>query len=107
MTGRDLPGLYRQERFHVLHIPIPDGGVPLRDQLEQTVTSIIHHAQAGQHLAIHCYAGIGRIELAAAAVAKCLLGMPGEATIAWVCRYIPRAVETPEQRRLLVNDSPE
>ena len=57
MTGRDLPGLNRREGFQVLHLPIPDGGVPLRDQLEQAVTSVIQHAQAGQHLAIHYYAG--------------------------------------------------
>jgi protein-tyrosine phosphatase len=107
MTGRDLPEIYRQEGFQVLHLPIPDGGVPLSDQLEQTVTSIIQHGQAGQHLAIHCYAGIGRTGLVAAAVAKHLLGVPGEAAIAWVRRYIPRAVETPAQRRLLVDDDPE
>ena len=106
MTRRDLPGLYRQEGFEVLHLPMPDGGVPLRDQLEQTVTSVIQHAQAGQHLAIHCYAGIGRTGLVAAAVAKRLLGVPGEAAITWVRRYIARAVETPAQRRLLVDDNP-
>jgi hypothetical protein len=107
ITGRDLPGLYRQEGFQVLHLPIPDGGVPLRDQLEETVTSIIQHAQAGQHLAIHCYAGIGRTGLVAAAVAMRLLDMPGEAAIAWARRYIPRAVETPVQRQLLLDDDRE
>jgi protein-tyrosine phosphatase len=106
MTRRALPALYLQAGFQVLHLPIPDGGVPLRDQLEQIVTSIIQHAQAGQHLAIHCYAGIGRTGLVAAAVAKRLLGVPGEAAIAWVRRYIPRAVETPVQRQLLVDDDP-
>jgi protein-tyrosine phosphatase len=101
-----LPGRIFQEGFQVLHLPIPDGGVPLRDQLEQTVTSIIQHAQAGQHLAIHCYAGIGRTGLVAAAVAMRLLGVPGEAAIAWVRHYIPRAVETPVQRQLLVDHDP-
>jgi protein-tyrosine phosphatase len=106
MTRRDLPALYLQAGFQVLHLPIPDGGVPLREQLEQTVTSIIQHAQAGRHLVIHCYAGIGRTGLVAAAVAKRLLAVPGEAAITWVRRYIPRAVESPVQRRLLVDDDP-
>jgi protein-tyrosine phosphatase len=106
MTGRDLPTLYRQERFQVLHLPIPDGGVPRRDQLEQLVTSIIQHAQAGHHVAIHCYAGIGRTGLVAAAVVMRLLGVPGETAIAWVRRYIPHAVETPWQRQLLISSSP-
>jgi predicted protein tyrosine phosphatase len=104
MTGRDLPVLYRREGFQVLHLPIPDSSIPSRDQLEQTVTSIIQHAQAGQHLAIHCYARIGRTGLVATAVAKRLLGIPGEAAIAWVRRYIPRTVETPVQRHLLTDD---
>jgi protein-tyrosine phosphatase len=104
LTGWDLPGLYRQEGFQVAHLPTFDGGVPVRDQLEQTVTSIIRHARAGQHLAIHCYAGIGRTGLVAATVVKRLLGVPGEAAIAWVRRYVLRTVETPMQRQLLVDD---
>jgi hypothetical protein len=39
-------------------------------------------------------------------MAKRLLGVPGEAAIAWVRRYIPRAVETRVQQRLLVDDAP-
>jgi predicted protein tyrosine phosphatase len=107
MTGRDLPGLYQQEGFQVLHLPIPDGSIPSKDELEDLVTAVIQHAQAGEHVAIHCYAGIGRTGLVAAAMAKRLLGMHGEAAIAWVRRYIPRAVETLAQRRLLVDDDPE
>jgi protein-tyrosine phosphatase len=106
MTGRDLPALYLQAGLQILHLPIPDGGIPSKDELEDVVTTIIQHAQAGQHVAIHCYAGIGRTGLVAAALAKRLLGVPGEAAIAWVRRYIPRAVETPAQRRLLVEDNP-
>jgi protein-tyrosine phosphatase len=64
-------------------------------------------SEVGQHVAIHCYAGIGWTGLVAAAMAKRILGVPGEAAIAWVRRYIPRAVETPTQRRLLADDNPE
>src|SRR5688572_31367586 len=60
MTGQDLPALYQQAGFRVLHLPIPDGGVPSRDELAALVTAISQHAQAGQHAVIHCYAGIGR-----------------------------------------------
>ena len=63
------------------------------------------HSVIGQYMVIQCYTGLGRIELIAA-VAKRLLGVPGEAAIAWVRRYIPRAVETPVQRRLLMKDDP-
>jgi len=104
MTGRELLTLYRQVGFRVLHLPIPDGGVPLKPDLEHLTTAIIQCAQGGQHVAIHCYAGIGRTGLVAAALAQRLLDIPGDAAIAWVRRYIPRAVETPAQRQLLVDD---
>lgn len=107
MTGRDLPALYQRAGFRVLHLPIPDGGVPLKPDLAHLVNAIIQCAQGGQHVAIHCYAGIGRTGLVAAALAQRLLGFPGDAAIAWVRRYIPRAVETPAQRRLLVDDHAE
>jgi len=106
VTGQDLPALYLQAGFHVLHLPILDGGVPSRDELAGLVTAIIQHAQAGQHTVIHCYAGIGRTGLVLAAMAKRLLGLSGEAAIAWVRRSIPGAVETPAQRVLLLDDGP-
>jgi hypothetical protein len=103
MTGQDLPALYQQTGFRVLHLPIPDGGVPSRDELAALVTAISQHAQAGQHAVIHCYAGIGRTGLVLAAMAKRLFGLSGEAAIAWVRCSIPRAVETPAQRALLLD----
>jgi protein-tyrosine phosphatase len=106
VTGRNLRALYVQAGFQVLHLPIPDGGVPSRSALAQLVTTIIQHAQAGQHTVIHCYAGIGRTGLVLAAVAKDLLGLSGDAAVAWVRRYIPRAVETPGQRALLLDEAP-
>jgi hypothetical protein len=106
VTGRDLPAVYRQAGFQVLHLPIPDGGVPSRDELAALVTAISQRAQAGHHVVIHCYAGIGRTGLVLAARAKSLLGLSGDAAITWVRGSIPRAVETPAQRALLLSDGP-
>ena len=106
VTGQDLPALYVQAGFQVLHQPIPDGGVPSRAALGQLVTAILQHAQAGDHTVIHCYAGIGRTGLVLAAMTKRLWGVSSDAAIAWVRRYIPRAVETPGQRALLLGDDP-
>jgi predicted protein tyrosine phosphatase len=107
VTRQDLPALYRQAGFQVLHLPIPDGSVPSRESLTQLVAAIIQYAQSGRHTVIHCYAGLGRTGLVLAAIAKRLLGMSGEEAIAWVRRYIPRAIETPAQQALLlVEDHP-
>ena len=86
----------------MLYLPIPDFGVPTRDDLEQAVQHTIAYAQAGHHIVIHCAAGIGRTGLFTAYLAKRCLDLSGAEALQWVRRYIPRAVETPEQQRLLL-----
>jgi hypothetical protein len=61
-TGCNLRALYLKEGFEVLYLPIPDFGVPTTDDLEQTVQQTIAHAQARQHIVIHCSAGIGALD---------------------------------------------
>src|SRR5262249_20015430 len=69
-TGCNLRALYLKEGLQVLYLPIPDFGVPTRDDLEQAVQHTIAYAQAGHHIVIHCSAGIGRTGLFAAYLAK-------------------------------------
>jgi protein-tyrosine phosphatase len=103
-AGRNLRALYLEEGFRVLYLPIPDFGVPTKADLERAVQHTIAYVQAGQHIAIHCSAGIGRTGLFMAYLAKRVLGVSGEEALQWVRHYIPRAVETPEQQRLLLHD---
>ena len=103
-TGRHLREFYRQEGFEVLYLPIPDFGVPTKEDLEQAVQHTIAYAQAGHHIAVHCSAGIGRTGLFTAYLAKLCLGLSGAEALQWVQRFIPRAVETPEQQRLVLHD---
>ncbi len=56
-TGRNLRALYLREGWTVLYLPIPDFGVPAKEDLAQVVTSTIAYAHAGHHIAIHCSAG--------------------------------------------------
>jgi protein-tyrosine phosphatase len=46
----------------------------------------------------------GRTGLFIASLAKRMLGLAGEEALQWVRHYIPRAVETPEQQRLVLHD---
>ena len=104
-AGRNLRLLYEEEGFNVIHLPIRDFGVPSNGDLVRAVNAVIAHAQTGRNIAIHCSAGIGRTGLFVALIAKQVLGFSGEEAIAWVRRYIPGAVETPEQEQLVVGDS--
>src|SRR5437870_5985174 len=103
-TGCHLRALYLKEGFRVLYLPIPDFSVPAKDDLEQVIQHTIACAQAGQHIVIHCSAGIGRTGLFTAYLAKRCLGLSGAEALQWVRRFIPRAVETPEQQRLVLHD---
>jgi protein-tyrosine phosphatase len=88
----------------VLYLPIPDFSVPAKDDLEQAVQHTIAYAQAGHHIVVHCSAGIGRTGLFTAYLAKRYLGLTGHEALQWVRRFIPHAVETPEQQRLILHD---
>jgi protein-tyrosine phosphatase len=103
-AGRNLREWYLKEGLQVLYLPIPDFSVPSQDDLEQAVQHTIAYAQAGHHIAIHCSAGIGRTGLFAAYLAKRFLGLPGGEALQWIRRFIPHAVETAEQQRLLLYD---
>jgi len=103
-AGRNLRTLYIQEGFQVVHLPIPDFGVPSKEDLEHVVKITVEHARAGSNIAIHCSAGIGRTGLFAAYLAKQVLGLSGEEAINWIRQYIPGALETCEQRQLVIGN---
>jgi hypothetical protein len=73
-TGCHLRALYLKAGFQVLYLPIPDFSVPAKADLEQAVQHTIAYAQAGQHIGIHCSAGIGQTGLFMAYLAKRCLG---------------------------------
>jgi protein-tyrosine phosphatase len=103
-TGRNLRGLYEAEGFDVIYLPIPDFGVLSIEDLKRAVLETIRQARAGRNIVVHCYAGIGRTGLFVSFLAKEIFGISGMDSIEWVRNYIPGAVETHEQRELILSD---
>jgi len=105
-TGLNLKALYEGQGFQVIHLPIRDFSIPTKADLERVVKVTADHARSGRNIVIHCYAGIGRTGLFASCLAKEILGLSGLEAIRWVRKYIPGAVEAPEQKQLILEDDP-
>jgi protein-tyrosine phosphatase len=96
-TGRDLLADYREQGLGVIHCPIPDYATPTEQSFEQALVAVAERARLGQHTVVHCSAGIGRTGIFMACLAHKLLGLDGDAAIAWARSYIPGAVESESQ----------
>ncbi len=107
IAGKNLLTFYKKEGFQVVYLPIEDFSVPSMEDLDHAANLAIEHAKAGQNIAVHCQAGIGRTGLFMTYLAKKLFSLSGEKAIQWVRKYIPRAVESAVQRKLLEGDLPE
>ena len=88
--------LYRSAGFAHHLMPIPDGGVPTPEQFEEYVRFVRQHLQAGNPVAVHCAAGLGRTGtvLAGYLIAE---GVPLNPAISRIRSVRPGAIETREQ----------
>jgi len=61
---RDLPKFYRSNGLDVLHIPVPDFGVPTDPiKWEEGINAVIDAAEEGKNVVVHCLAGRGRTKM--------------------------------------------
>ena len=101
-TQRNLPAFYSTQGFQVIHLPIPNYGVPSHGPLDVAITKTIEYAHDSQSALIHCSAGIGRTALFAVFLAMKVMGIPGRDAIRWVGQHHPRTLLTPIQIEMIL-----
>jgi protein-tyrosine phosphatase len=101
---RDLPAFYRTEGMDVINFPIPDFQVPPDiAALEAVVKEVTGSVHNGVNLAVHCMAGLGRTGMFLACMGKRHFDFNGQEAIAWIRRFIPDALENPEQEKFVLD----
>jgi atypical dual specificity phosphatase len=86
--------------FHYLHLPIPDFGVPTREQVAQFIEFVTKEIADGRSVTVHCGAGFGRTgTLLACYLVK--TGMNAREAIRTLRHKRPGSIETPEQEEFI------
>jgi protein-tyrosine phosphatase len=96
LINEPLEAAYAGLRF--ISLPVPDMGLPITEDVLPALRELADDLAAGQHVAIHCWAGIGRSSVLAAALMVLAGSTPADA-IARIsdARGCP-VPETPAQR---------
>lgn len=90
------PGRLAEFGLTECHLPVPDFTAPTSTQLTAAVANVMAGIAAGERVAIHCGAGLGR----SGTVAACYLvelGQDWRAAVAMVRAARPGAIETSSQ----------
>lgn len=102
-AGRNLLDVYAEGGFKVIHLAIPDFGIPSRASMDVAIDAFLDYLSKGENAVVHCNAGLGRTGTFLACLAKRTQEIAGGEAINWVRQYCPEAVETPEQALFVQN----
>ncbi|MEW6718134.1 MAG: protein-tyrosine phosphatase family protein [Chloroflexota bacterium] len=100
----DLRNLYKRAGLDVIHLPIPDFGMPPEKRsVEQAIQVALDSLENGNNLVVHCLAGVGRTGTFTACMAKRALQLSGEQAVEWTRQFIPGALENPTQEQFVLD----
>jgi len=81
-----------------LHFPVPDLTSPSHAMVTELINRLQERLQAGERIAVHCNAGVGRTSVILACVVKRLQGIPGAEAAARVCQFLHINMTDEQQR---------
>lgn len=97
---RDLKKLYRKHRMDLIQFPMVDFLQPGHGDMDQLIPDLAQRLRAGERIAVHCHAGVGRSSVVVACLAAVIQHYRIDETIAHVKAHMETNI-TVEQKRFI------
>jgi len=97
---RDLKKLYARHQMEMIQFPMVDFLQPGHARMDQLIPELLINLRAGDRIAVHCHAGVGRSSVIVACLAAVILERPVDQVIAFLREHMETNI-TVEQKRFI------
>lgn len=97
---RDLKKLYSRNGMEVIQFPMVDFLQPGHARMDRLIPDLLSALRAGDRIAVHCHAGVGRSSVIVACLSAVILDRPVDQVIAFMREHMETNI-TVEQKRFI------